>query len=696
MTVERDPDRLDRQMAVPAADPDGHVQPPSLYGAIAGRIAVGRYVLQIGEQSGGVVREASRAERAHIRPRPTPILLRPRLIRGLLDRRMELAAALSALDAGLPIEVSGEPGVGKTAILRQLAHHPRAASFVDGIVYLAARHLSSDDLLQLIFEAFYESDEICKPTAAEVRRGLQDKQALILLDDVQLAQHELEQVIDIAPHSLFAVATRERCLWGEVRSIPLKGLPVDDAVLLLEREIERAPDASEPSAARSLCASLEGHPLRIQQAAALIREQGISLDECARNIVPAGLVTELMAWIDAKERRALLALTAVPGVPLQVQHVSSIADVPDVEPLLMTLVRRGLVVSSQSRHQLAEGVADQLRRSADLNPWMNRGITYFTAWAERYRRSPGDLLDESEALLRVQQAATDIRRWGEVLRLGRLLEGALVIGARWGAWTIALERCLAAAKAIGDRSSEAWALHEIGTLAVCLGEPGMARASLSQAVKLREAMREDGAAQASRRSLSLVIAPVSEASRERATAPSEDVPDLDAMPLRDEALPTMRVRKTKNVSAVFLAAFLLAVFGGMAYWARPARLSWTSWNAASIRSFLQSGLGGTTPTTATTAQSPQPAELRVLQFSAAPDRIARGESVRLCYEVANGGGIRIDPDIGEVAALRQNCVSATPTETTIYTLTARDANAESVRQSLRVLVSPASPRASPL
>ena len=696
MTVERDPDRLDRHVAVPAADPEAHVQPPSLYGAIAGRIAVGRYVLQIGEQSGAVVREASRAERAHIRPRPTPILLRPRLIRGLLDRRMELAAALSALDAGLPIEVSGEPGVGKTAILRQLAHHPRAASFVDGIVYLAARHLSSDDLLQLIFEAFYESDEICKPTDAEVRRGLQDKQALLLLDDVQLAQHELEQVIDIAPHSLFAVATRERCLWGEVRSIALKGLPVDDAVLLLEREIERAPDASEQSAARSLCASLEGHPLRIQQAAALIREQGISLDECARNIVPAGLMTELMASIDAKERRALLALTAVPGVPLQVQHVSSIADVPDVEPLLMTLVRRGLVVSGQSRHQLAEGVADQLRRSADLNPWMNRGITYFTAWAERYRRSPGNLLDESEALLRVQQAATDTRRWGEVLRLGRLLEGALVIGARWGAWTIALERCLAAAKAIGDRSSEAWALHEIGTLAVCLGEPGMARASLSQAVKLREAVREDGAAQASRRSLSLVIAPVSEASRDRATAPSEDVPDLDALPLRDEAPPTMRVRKTKNVSAVLVAASLVAIFGGIAYWARPARLSWTSWNAASISSFLQSVLGGATPTTAATAQRPQAAELRVLQFSAAPDRIARGESVRLCYEVANGAGIRIDPDIGDVAALRQNCVSATPTETTIYTLTAHDANAESVRQSLRVLVSPASSRASPL
>ena len=70
------------------------------------------------------------------------------------------------------------------------------------------------DLQQLLFEAFYESDEFCKPTEAEIRRGLQDKQALILLDDVHLAQDELEQVIDIAPRAAFVVATRERRLLG--------------------------------------------------------------------------------------------------------------------------------------------------------------------------------------------------------------------------------------------------------------------------------------------------------------------------------------------------------------------------------------------------------------------------------------------------------------------------------------------------
>ena len=155
-----------------------------MHGAIIGQIAVGRYVLHIGEPCGALLREASRAQRTHVRPRPRPVLLRPRVIRCLFGRRLELAAALSALDAGLPVEMSGEPGIGKTAVLRHIAHHPHASSFADGIIYMSVRRQSTDDLLQLIFEAFHESDKIRTPTEAEIRRGLQDTQALILLDDV--------------------------------------------------------------------------------------------------------------------------------------------------------------------------------------------------------------------------------------------------------------------------------------------------------------------------------------------------------------------------------------------------------------------------------------------------------------------------------------------------------------------------------
>ncbi len=123
--------------------------------------------------------------------------------------------------------------------------------------------------------------------------------------------------------------------------------------------------------------------------------------------------------------------------------------------------------------------------------------------------------------MRVQQYAAEHRRSGEVLELGRVLERVLVLRARWGAWAILLDRCLAAAKAIGDRSDEAWALHEIGTRAVCLGEVGLARASLGHALRLRESLDDSAGAAVSRQNLSFVLAPPVEPPNERPPAPPD-------------------------------------------------------------------------------------------------------------------------------------------------------------------------------
>ena len=70
-------------------------------------------------------------------------------------------------------------------------------------------------------------------------------------------------------------------------------------MLLLEREIDRSLDVTERSDAATLCAAMGAHPFRILQAAALIREQGISLDQCARTITQSPVVN-LMASIDDK------------------------------------------------------------------------------------------------------------------------------------------------------------------------------------------------------------------------------------------------------------------------------------------------------------------------------------------------------------------------------------------------------------
>jgi len=603
--------------------------------------------------------------------------------------------------------VSGNPGVGKTAFLRQLAHHSGAAAFVDGVVYLVGRHQSSADLKQLIFEAFYESSDVCKPTETQIRRALQETQALVLLDDVDLPHNELEHVLDLAPRSAFATVTREPCQGSEVRAVVIRGLPTGDAALLLEREVGRTLNVSERSAAAALCMSLDGHPLRVRQVAAIVRDQGVAIEELARDLSPEHLLTEVMASLDDKQRRVLLAMAALPNVPLQLHHLSGLADVTDLEPSMAILARRGLVVRSDSRYRLTHGVSDRLRQTEDLNPWVNRAITYFTSWAERHRRNPNTLLEDSEALLRVQQHAIEMRRWGEGLRLGQLLECALVVGARWGAWTITLERCLAAAKAMGDRAAEAWVLHESGTRALCLGEPATARRLLNQALSLREAMDDDDATAASRRNLSFVqppvppppvsrppvspplisAPPVSVTVRERPTTPLDDEIALDALPIRERAQLPVAVAVKKRSLALPVTAIVFVFLGVFGYWAANAGFSWRSLNLANIRLVPQKEIAETEVTIAT---PPQPARRgprpSVLRFSAFPDQIAPGESLGLCYEVANGTRARIDPDIGEVRSLQSDCVQTRPAETTTYTLTAESENGERVRQTVLVRV----------
>lgn len=688
-------ERADPGLQVPTGESDSSAPTSALSGSISGQIVAGRYFLHAGASCGGVIEEISRDHETGFQSRPVPVLVRPGPVRGMLDREAQLGAAFSALEANLSIEVSGRPGVGKTAFLRQLANHPRADAFVDGVVYLTVRNQAASDLRQLLFDAFCECDRICKPTEPEIRRSLQDTRALILLDDVQLLPDEMEQVLDLAPRSAFVLATRHLSRTGEARTIALEGLPVDQAVSLLQREIDREFDAIERPLASTLCAALEGEPLRIRQVAALIRERGIPLEEMARDVVPNNLLAELVASIGDKERRALLALAALPGVPLHAQHISGFAEITDIEPSLSTLLGRGLVVRTQARYRIVEGVSDRLRRTEDLKPWVHRAVTYFTAWAERYRRNPETLLDHSEALLRAQQYAADTKRWGEVLQLGRIVEGALILEARWGAWAILLERCLAAARATGDRASEAWSLHQSGTRALCLGERATARTLLNQALSLRETVGDIDATAATRRNLSFLLTPDPVVLRPepvvktpaRPTTLLDDVVEFESMPLRVVSPAAVPVSNTTGWIVFPFALMFTAFLAALAYWANPAGLSTASWNLAGLGSVVQSGFEGFASPASPVPQSNGSAVApRVLRFTAFPDRIVPGESLGLCYDVANSARVRIEPEIGEVDAQGQKCVTARPKETTTYLLTALAADGGSVRQSVLVRV----------
>lgn len=79
-------------------------------------------------------------------------------------------------------------------------------------------------------------------------------------------------------------------------------------------------------------------------------------------------------------------------------------------------------------------------------------------------------------------------------------------------------------------------------------------------------------------------------------------------------------------------------------------------------------------------------ELAIQSFYASPGAIHKGDSVQLCYGVANAKTVKLEPQPNPVWPSYARCVSVSPTKSTIYTLTIGDAAGNVQTQSLEVKV----------
>jgi DNA-binding IclR family transcriptional regulator len=621
-------------------------------GNVSGQVAIGNNILQIGDVHGGVVNVMAPGEKIQPKLRPTPVDLRPRPFPGLLDREKEIGAATAVLQSAQPVEFHAAAGSGKTSLLRCLAHHPAVATFPDGVVYLSTRHQPAADLLQSLYDAFYETDVPFKPTDAQLKHDLQNTHALILLDDVELAREDVEAMMNTAPACTFLLASPERRLWGEGQSLALGGLPPDDALALIERELGRPLTPQERPVAQRLRVHAKGNPLALIQIAAEVREKGVSLTELpgqkekpegmrttdllefpkqqmqlvryitrqgeatleaaaehlgetpantqhmldalvekgylervekkgnwiyrmsfahkgARKLPPgiwcaleqetegveATAFVEALNALPATEQQIMAALAALGGAPVHAEHLAAMTGIADVAPILQALQRRGLAQAHSPRYSLTGGLDATLQQVWDLTPWMERALAYFTTWAEAQQQTPKQLSEEADAIQWILKWAADANRWADVLRLGRAVEGALALSGRWAAWAQVLRWILQAGQALGDQAAEAWALHQLGTRSLCLGDGAAARTSLTQALQLREALGDHAGAAITKHNLDLISAAPPTPPEE----PPEEPPAPKARPpLPKWLLPTAAIAAVGGIIAVAGAVLIIA------------------------------------------------------------------------------------------------------------------------------------------
>lgn len=477
----------------------------------SGQIAIGKYVVQIGSVHGGVVNVAMPEEQPHWQPRLTPVLLRPRRFAGLLDRQVETGAAMTALHTTQPLELYGSPGLGKTSLLRHLAYHLPLTACADGMVFLSAQQHALADLLQFLFEAFHESNIPAKATDAQIRHGLQNKQALILFDDVGLSRTEVDALLDAAPNCAFILTSSERRLWGEGRVVALSGLPRDDALTLIEREMARPLTREELVAVLTLCDLLAGHPLRLIQVTALARDHGHSLVEITERLQQEAPVEalhqQLFDQLSPPERRVLGTLALFGGTPLGHDHLAALTGLPDPTPVVESLIERKLVQAHSPRYSLTGDLAQHWPSTWDLTPLAERALAYFAGWVEMSPAASASLLQEMGAMRRLLAWAVEAKHWPEALRLARAIEGGLSLNGRWDAWGEVLHHALQAAENLGDRSAKAWVWHQLGTRALCLDDYATARTTLSRALRVRETLGDFAGAEVTRHNLGLLMGP---------------------------------------------------------------------------------------------------------------------------------------------------------------------------------------------
>jgi hypothetical protein len=348
-----------------------------------------------------------------------------------------------------------------------------------------------------------------KPTDGEICRYLQDKQALVLLDDIELPRPEVESILDAAPACTFVLASPERHLWGGECTLSLGGLPEADALTLLERELGRPLTPAEQPTAQTICTALNGHPLSLRQSAAMVRDQGLTLAEVAQRIAsPEETEEQALAVLPQPERRVLAALASVGGAFVHPDHINQIMGSGDANSMLESLLQRGLVRAEGPRFGLSETLLDTIHQTWDLTAATQSAMAHFTTWAEALRDAPERLLEEADAILQLLAWGVDTGRWADVIRLGQAVDGALALGRQWGAWAQVLQWVLQAARSLGDQTAQAWALHQSGTRALCLGEKRLARDALVKALRLREALGDQMGAAVTRHNLQFLFPPV--------------------------------------------------------------------------------------------------------------------------------------------------------------------------------------------
>jgi len=492
-------------------------------GNVEGSIVVGDNNFVVNTNNGTIVYQQA-APRVQLRgaiPQP------PRKPRTFIGRARELAELESHIAASEPVILAGPDGLGKTSLAKQAANGPAARSQPNGVIFLegvdeTGATLGFGDLIQRLFDAAYESEPQLKVDLASARTYLSNLRPLVFLSAVELSDANLGSLADLFPNAPILVDGESAPPGDVFAELELGPLAREDSLALLAERSGLPLDATTHTAFDELAAILTDIPAALVSLGSAVRAKRLTVDDALvrlRRVAPntaetAGAAVEraylvVLSTLSEDERRMLVQAGAAPGISVDRKWLEKTCGGKPVSERLEALQ---LLQANSPRLRLMPGLGKLALAGADLSAAREQLLGQLLGQVAKRALDFDFVRDELGNLLGLLNWAASEGRWQESVALGRGLDPYLTLAGLWDAWGSVLRNASQAALALGDKSAQGWALHQLGTRQIGLGDYAAAEGLLEQALSIRQELGDETGAAHTQHNLDFLSAMASQSS----------------------------------------------------------------------------------------------------------------------------------------------------------------------------------------
>jgi hypothetical protein len=470
-------------------------------GNVEGDIQVLNKKIEVNADHGAVVNlydAPPRVKKRDVIPQPT------RPLRGFINRTDELKRLGQIITASQVVTIQGIDGMGKTALLKQSANSREARALPDGVLFMEGidergQALGFEDLIQRLFDKSYESEPHLKVNFDIAQTYLGNLKSLVVLNGLELSTHFISRMADLYPQGAIFIESNQLVDDDVSEEIKLGPLPRTESIKLLAAKAGVTSDDDLQPVLDSICVLLADVPLAVVIAARAIRENNLSLErahELLASIEP--LATDLnrggieRAYALARstltdlEQQWLAAAAFAPGISIDPQCLHQMTEDESAAARSQEhLQAMGLLTANSPRLRIDPGVRDLARNAANEIPLQEQFLSYLKTMLRTHSLDWTYCADELGNVIGMMDWAARQQRWSDVIALGRAIDPYLTLHGLWEAWQRVIDHVLRSARQLGDRVNEAWALHQLGTHAIGIGQMGLAINLLREALNLR-------------------------------------------------------------------------------------------------------------------------------------------------------------------------------------------------------------------